>query len=56
MLGERGRQHVDLLVDHRLGFRTFEGDLDAVRLRRLLGAGFTACQNWCWKPLEMSGM
>ena len=30
-----------------------ERDLDVELLAGLLGARFTACQNWCWKPLEM---
>ena len=38
LLGERGREHVDLLVDHRLGFRALESDLDVELLRGLLGA------------------
>jgi len=38
LLGECSRQHVDLLVDHGLGLRTLEGDLDVAFLGRLLGA------------------
>ena len=40
LLGERGREHVDLLVDHGLGFRSLEGNPDVVLLRRLFRAGF----------------
>ena len=38
LLGQRSRQHVDLLVDHRFGFRALEGDPDVVGFSRLFGA------------------
>ena len=37
MLGQIGGKHVDLLVDHRLGLRPFEADLDLLLLRLGLG-------------------
>ena len=39
VLGERRRQHVDLLVDHRFGLGPFEADADFVVLGCTLGAG-----------------
>jgi hypothetical protein len=38
LLGQRGREHVDLLVDHGFGLGAFEGDLDLQVLGGLLGA------------------
>ena len=39
VLGESRREHVDLLVDHGLAVRPFEGDAHVVVLGGLLGAG-----------------
>ena len=56
LLGERGGQHVDLAVDLALAVRTFEGDARRRDSAAAFSApAFTACQNWCWKPFEMSG-
>jgi len=38
------------------GLGAFERHFDLVVFGRLVGAFFTACQNWCWKPFEISGM
>ncbi len=55
-LVESGLEHFNLLVDHGFGLGTFEGDVNIQVLGSLFGPNFTACQNWCWKPLEITGM
>jgi len=36
--------------------RALAGLMFALSLAACSAPALTACQNWCWKPFEMSGM
>ena len=47
---------VDLLLDVLLGRRALERDAGAHLVASSSAPFLTACQNWCWKPLETMAM
>ena len=55
LLVERGLEHLDLLVDHRLGLGAFEGDVDVEFLRGLLRTDLHGLPELVLEPLGNDG-
>ena len=54
LLVEDGLQQLELLLDVALLLGTFEGDRTPNSVPACSAPAFTACQNWCRNPFEMS--